>query len=264
MIQLTRLSKKVFVLALILSLSGQFFVQAANSSTVITDFDGNYIGKCTLTVTATAKTNPPRKFSTTQTFDIAFMVHNGRITGWASGSVLNKAGSATLTIPITGYGTLTITSHFSRNASTEVLSLSGTVSGSFPAASAVITGKFSGSSNDKFTFTIPSPILPAAKIGQKYPPGISFCTPAVPNGALCGLFIKSTNPSGGKPPYTFKLNSESNLLPTGMTLNASTGSLSGTPIPGQVAMTKRLIVCAYDSSNRFSGICRGATLKLNS
>lgn len=115
--------------------------------------------------------------------------------------------------------------------------------------------------SEKFSFKIP-PQLPTAQIGKVYRSDVSFCTPFPPAKRLCGVFAKITNPAGGKEPYTFRLKIGSNLLPTGMTLNANTGVISGKPKAGQKPVTKNLIVCAYDANDRFSGVCRSTTMAL--
>jgi len=254
------MARKVTYFSLILVVISSLFIPSARSATPITDFDGTYVGKFTVTVTVTIPTNPPRKISTTQTVPMQLSVIKGVITGWGKGFVINKAGKATMTIAIPPYGYLTFTSNFSRNSSTGLASFKGILTGSFPSARAVVTGNFTATGREKFNFNPRT--LPNAKIGQKYPANVSFCDPPVPNGALCGLFARSNSPSGGKPPYTFKLKSGSILLPTGMILNSSTGTLSGTPIAGQKPGTRFLTVCAYDANDRFTGVCRNTTLTL--
>lgn len=235
-------------------------IPTASSATPITDFDGTYSGKLTITVTVTVPTNPPQKISKTSTVPIQLAVHKGVIVGWAQGSVINKAGKAAMSVDIAPYGKLTITSYFTKNASTSVISVSGTLGGSFPAARAAISGRFTATGRDKFIFSIPS-VLPNAKIGKKYPV-INFCNPVPPKGQMCGPFTKTSNPSGGNPPYTFRLRAGSDFLPTGLVLNSRTGELSGTPIAGQASVTKKLVICAYDSNDRFTGVCRTTTMVL--
>lgn len=233
----------------------------SSATTPVSDFDGTYSGKFTITATITVPSKPPQKISKTSTMPMELLVRNGVIVGWAQGSVLNKAGDASITVTIAPYGNITFTSHFVRNASTQLTSVTGTLSGSFPSIRTIISGKFSATGTEKFVFNART--LPDAKIGQKYPSGISFCTPAVQSGALCGLNKNSTNPSAGEPPYTFKLQNSGGFLPTGMTLNASTGTISGTPISGQKTGVRILVVCAYDATDRFTGVCRTVTLLLN-
>lgn len=254
------MARKISSISLFLMVISSLFIPNASSATPITDFDGTYAGNFTITVTVTVPTNPPQKISNTSTAPIQLSVNKGVIVGWAKGSVINKAGKAIISVDLAPYGKLTLTSYFAKNASTGVMSVSGTLSGSFPAARSVISGKFIASGRDRFIFSIPS-ILPAAKIGKKYPV-VNFCNPVPPKGQMCGPFFTPRNPSGGKPPYTFKLRAGSDFLPTGLVLNSRTGELSGTPKAGQAPVTKKLIICAYDSNDRFTGVCRTTTMVL--
>lgn len=252
--------KILFLSFLFLLTSSGLIFPIGSSAAPITDFDGTYNGTFSLTVTATLPTDPPQEISNTATSAMTLGVHNGEITGWGEGSILNKAGKATMTLPIAGYGSITFTANFSRNSSTGVTTVTGNLSGSFPSVNTVLFGRFTASAGDKFSFWISS-TLPNARIGQKYP-GYSFCQSPVATGKLCGIFKKSDNPTGGKPPYTFRLKMGSDFLPTGMTLNSRTGQISGRPIAGQKPTQKRLVVCAYDSDNLFSGVCRTTTMVL--
>lgn len=238
----------------------------ANSATAITIFDGTYEGYEVLTVTITIPTNPPTKktiTSTTPTF--SFTVVNGKIAGGVYGFIINNSGTGALTVPIPGYGSITLTSHFVRNATTRAVSVTGTISGSFPSAGVVVGGKFYAHLADKFKFNIPSSI-PGANIGKRYS-GYSFCTPKVPAGYGCGWPSKSTSPTGGKPPYTFRLKVGSftgggDLLPTGLVLNFKNGQITGTPRKGLKTRTFRLVVCAYDANDSWNGVCRATNLVL--
>ena len=248
-----------FSFLFLLTSSGLIF-PIASSATPITDFDGFYNGTITVTLTTTLPTDPPEIISKTETNSVTFTVHKGGILDWGEGAILNKAGDATMTVPITGYSGITFTAKFSRNTSTGVTTVTGDLSGSFPSAGIVISGRFKASGGDKFSFKIPSR-LGNARIGQKYP-GYSFCQPPVAAGRLCGIFKESNSPTGGKPPYTFRLKMGSDFFPTGMTLNSRTGQISGTPKAGQKPTQKRLVVCAYDSNNLFTGVCRTTTMLL--
>jgi len=252
--------KVLFVSLLSLLASSVLVLPTASSATPITDFDGIYNGTVTITGTLTINSTPPKKIVTTNTNVLSLVVKNGKIIGGATGSILDVNGNATMVIPFPGYGDITLKAHFVRNASSKVLTSTGTLSASFPGYGMVFSGKFSLTGGDKFSFTIPS-TLKNAQIGKKYP-DYSFCQPPVPSGGLCGTFPKSTNPSGGKAPYSFRLKVGSDFLPTGMILNFRTGQISGTPIAGQKPVTKKLIVCAYDSNDAFTGVCRTTTMVL--
>lgn len=249
-----------FFLVLSFFISINLLFPVSSFSAPITDFDGNYNGSYTLTLTTNVPTDPPQIITETETENLVFTVLNGQILGWGEGFLLNKAGQATLTIPIEGYGNINVTASFSLNSSTGVITASGQISGSFPAAYTVITGKFTASYDNKLKFTIERQLY-NAQIGQKYR-GYSFCVPAVAPGKLCGIFSKPTNPTGGRPPYTFRLKIGSDLLPTGMILNSRTGQITGTPKAGQKPGKKKLVVCAYDSSSALNGVCQTTTLVL--
>ncbi len=254
------MARRVSYFSLFLVLFSSLLTPIANSATAISDFDGTYTGKFVITATITVPTNPPQKISKTSTVPIQLAVKKGVIVGWAQGSVINKSGKATITVVIAPYGKLTLASYFTKNSSTSVISVTGTLSGSFPSVRTVISGHFTATNGNKVAFGIPS-VLPAAKIGKKYP-GFNFCDPVPPKGISCGYYYPRRNPSGGKPPYSFRLRQGSNSLPTGIVLNSKTGELSGTPITGQAPTTKKLIICAYDSNDWFTGVCRPATMVL--
>lgn len=247
-----------FLFSFFISIS--FLFPVSSLSDAITDFDGNYNGSYTLTFTTNVPSDPPQIITETETENLVFTVLNGQILGWGKGFMLNKAGQATLTIPIEGYGNITATSYFSWNTSTGVITATGQINGTFPSAYTVVSGKFTASYENKFKFTIFKKPWDA-QIGKKYPL-YSFCVPRVEVGKLCGIFPKSVNPSGGRPPYTFRLKIGSDFLPTGMILNSRTGEISGTPKAGQKATKKHLVVCAYDSSSALNGVCRTTTLVL--
>ena len=247
-----------FISSFFVSISLLFPVSSFSDS--ITDFDGDYKGFYTLTFTTNVPSDPLQIITETETDNLAFRVFNGQILGWGEGFMLNKAGQATLTIPIEGYGNITATSFFSWSTSASVITATGTISGSFPTAYTVVTGKFTASYDNKLKFTIEKQLY-NAQIGKKYR-GYSFCVPAVTPGKLCGIFSKPTNPTGGRPPYTFRLKIGSDFLPTGMILNSRTGQITGTPKAGQKPGKKKLIVCAYDSSSALNGVCQTTTLVL--
>jgi len=56
--------------------------------------------------------------------------------------------------------------------------------------------------------------------------GIAITTTSLPNGVLGGIYVQTLAATGGTPPYTW---SESGSLPTGLTLNTSTGVIGSAP-----------------------------------
>lgn len=255
------MARKVSYLSVFLIIISSLLLPTAISATPITDFDGTYNGTFTLTATVTVPTNPPRKITNTSTVPIQLVVHDGIILGWGKGAVINKAGKATITVSIASYGNITLTAYFTRNASTSVITFTGILSGSFPSVQTVLSGKFATNGGDPFIFRVPSK-LNTAQMGKKYV-GVSLCDPPVSAGKLCGKSAsKNGNPTGGRPPYNFRLEMGSSLLPAGITLNSRTGLISGTAKTGQKPGTRRLYICAFDSNNWFKGVCRWTSMTL--
>lgn len=256
----------VFLSFNLLLLASPTLTSTATSATPVTIFDGTYEAYEVITVTVTIPTNPPTTKKITSTSPkFYFTVVNGKFGGTVSGFILNTSGSGTMTLPVPGYGSMKISIRFIRNGSTRDVTLTGTINGTFPTARTVITGKLYGHIVDKFKFTVPSVITPA-KIGKRYS-GYSFCTPKIASGAGCGWPAKSTNPTGGKAPYTFRLKVGSftgggDLLPNGLVLNFKSGQISGTPIKGLKPRVNHLVVCAYDANDLSNGVCRQTTLVL--
>ena len=58
-------------------------------------------------------------------------------------------------------------------------------------------------------------------------PAITLSPPSLPNGTVAVLYSQTITASGGAAPYTFAVTA--GTLPAGLSLNASTGALSGTP-----------------------------------
>ncbi|MBI4216491.1 MAG: hypothetical protein HY687_03775 [Chloroflexi bacterium] len=122
-----------------------------------------------------------------------------------------------------------------------------------------------------FQFTAPA-TLPQAEAGKQYlpngqpfsfcdPPTTGFTTQCPPPGTT------ERNPSGGSPPYHFKLGPLGGFPPFGMALGKD-GQLTGKPPPSSPGKTYTFIVCAVDLKGDF--VCRqvsitivgGATLAL--
>jgi alpha-tubulin suppressor-like RCC1 family protein len=59
-------------------------------------------------------------------------------------------------------------------------------------------------------------------------PPLELLTASLPDGTINIAYNRTINVTGGVPPYTFSL-INSSVLPTGLTLNGSTGIISGTP-----------------------------------
>ncbi len=91
-----------------------------------------------------------------------------------------------------------------------------------------------------FSFSVPAqlPSVPAASTYSFY-----FCDPSPAAGKTCGS--GATNPSGGSAPYTF---STQGFPPLGLTMDSTTGQLSGTPNSTDAGNTSSFSVCATDLS----------------
>ena len=88
---------------------------------------------------------------------------------------------------------------------------------------------------------------------------VTITTPSpLPNGTVCSAYSQLLAASGGTTPYTWSLNSGSQALPAGLSLDASSGAITGTPtttgptsptfkvvdstVPNQQSTTKQLSI----------------------
>jgi hypothetical protein len=116
----------------------------------------------------------------------------------------------------------------------------GTSTASLSAANATGTGKSS------LTLTVNLPAL-------------VFLTTALPNGRIGSAYSTTLTASGGTSPYTWTL--ISGTLPTGLSLNASSGAITGTPTQ---AVTNTLTFEVSDSSNPIRTQTASLTLTVGS
>lgn len=244
----------------------QLLLPASIAAQLNTEFDGTYSGTLTLTITSTIPADPPIVMSNTQTSSFSLTVRDGKILDAGEGGIIDSAGQGKVFYNMPVYGTISFIVQFVKGASGKSTSVKGEIDwtvnmGGLPI---VLTGGYSGSGGDKFSFSISPTVVHPAKIGSPYIPVVSLCEPTTKKGGLCGVFPTSTqrNPKGGKAPYTFKLKAGSPFLPKGMTLNAFTGQISGTPIKGQKIGSRELVICVTDVNDRFTGVCRSVNLVL--
>ena len=106
---------------------------------------------------------------------------------------------------------------------------------------------------DKIIFTAPLQLEGEVGVPYEY----SFCNPA-PSGksGLCGGIDPTTNPSGGKGPYSFYFGSGVGFQPFGLSLNLN-GILSGTPA---AEGSRSFQVCAKDIGGDFA--CQPVSLNI--
>jgi hypothetical protein len=105
--------------------------------------------------------------------------------------------------------------------------------------------------SDKITLVAPATLDSEVGVPFEY----SFCNPK-PNGKLgfCGGINDTTNPTGGKGPYTFYLGAGVGFPPFGTNLNPN-GILAGTPTAAGI---KTFQVCAKDIGGDFA--CQMVTM----
>ncbi len=123
-----------------------------------------------------------------------------------------------------------------------------------PQASAASPVQGAGAAVDKVVLTGPAQ-LPGGKVGKYYE--YSYCDPK-PAGRqdTCGGIRPTSNPKGGKGPYSFYLGAGTGFPPLGLSLNIN-GMLSGTP----TAAGKRVFqVCAKDIGGDYG--CEDYTLEV--
>ncbi|WP_047304919.1 autotransporter domain-containing protein [Pseudomonas fluorescens] len=164
-------------------------------------------------------------------------------------AVTTPGGSTTLTnsytyaVPAPTVGPVSATVAANSNANPITLSLSGGAATSVAVASPASHGTatasgtsitytpaagFSGS--DSFTYTATNTSgtsSPATVTITVTPPTLAITPPTLPDGTQGTSYSQSVSASGGTTPYTYAITAGS--LPTGLSLNTSSGVISGTP-----------------------------------
>jgi hypothetical protein len=115
-------------------------------------------------------------------------------------------------------------------------------SGSLPSGltlnpnSGAITGTPNGSpGKSSFTMQVTDSGSPAQVISKLlsitiHPPGLVITTSGLPAGRVGVPYSASVSAQGGTPPYQWSIVSGSGSLPSGLSLNPSSGAISGTPM----------------------------------
>jgi hypothetical protein len=153
------------------------------------------------TTTLTVTPNSPQPAGTTVNLSAA-VTPSG-----AAGSVQFKDGAANLGSPVPVSGGTATTSTSSLTVGPHILSAVFTSTDSTA---------FNGSTSNVVPYTISSGTTPVA-----------ITTSSLPDATTGGAYSATLAASGGTTPYTWSVSSGS--LPAGLTLNANTGAISGTP-----------------------------------
>jgi hypothetical protein len=141
---------------------------------------------------------------------------NGVLPGGSAGSSYSQTLAASGgTLPYTWSVSGTLPPGLSLNASTGVLSGSPSASGSFTFTVQVADSNHSTASKQFAIMIAPS--------GQP----LSITTGTLPGATQGTAYSQTLTASGGKPPYTWSITT--GALPTSLTLNSSSGVISGTP-----------------------------------
>lgn len=123
----------------------------------------------------------------------------------------------------------------------------GVTLGSSTSASITLTGTPTGG-NGSFTVkvvdAVGSSTTQALSLTVNAPPALAISTSSLPGGVIGTAYSQTLQATGGVPTYTWSVSSGS--LPAGLTLNASTGVISGTPT-GTFTGTTTFSITATDS-----------------
>jgi hypothetical protein len=173
----------------------------------------------TVSVTATSVADTTKLASSTVVVNPAPSITTTSLPNGTVGTAYSQALQAT-----GGTGTLTWTLVSGSLPANLSLSSSGTISGTPTAAgTATFTVKVTDSAPTPQTASQPLSITISGASGG----ALTITTTALAAGVLGAAYTGTVAVSGGTPPYSWSVTSGS--LPTGLTLNTSTGVISGTP-----------------------------------
>lgn len=154
-------------------------------------------------------------------------------------------GIGTTSLPSGVAGTAYATS-FRASGGTGVLTwalASGTLPGglTLSANTGIISGTPAAAGNATFSVTVTDSAAPPVSVTKSFSieidaaaPALSIATASLSNGIAGASYNQTLAATGGKAPYTWSSNG---TLPPQLTLNATTGALSGTAAPGSFTFT---------------------------
>jgi len=191
--------------------------------------------------------------STEQTFTLKVAPYGMAVTGPESGSGVQYSALTPADFDVTG-GTAPHTWSVSGPAWISINATSGIVSGNLTAApgnytaNITVTDNKSQTASKNFAITI-------------LPSQLDWQTPeSLPNGKVSFFYTQNLSVMGGKPPYTFVM-ANGSVLPPGLSLNNSTGVISGRPT---TASTSNFTITARDSGSPVATASRTFNLIIDS
>jgi formylglycine-generating enzyme required for sulfatase activity len=212
-------------------------------------------GNFSFTITAKDSGSPTTTIE--RTFTLAVQAYGMSVSGPAAISVQQYQAISPATYSVSGgvapYSWSTVPAlpaALSINAATGVISGNLSAAGGNYSVAVTVKDKGNQTASQNVTLTVAS--------GQT----LDWVTqPALPSGKVATTYNATLTVSGGKSPYSFATQNGSAPLPGGMTLNASTGRLSGIPTTaGNFSFT----ITAKDSASPVNTIERTFTLAIES
>jgi Putative Ig domain len=196
-------------------------------------------GNVSFTVKVTDKSNPVQTASQALSIAVNLPPAPAITTSSLPGAV--EFANYNQTVAATGFGTL----HYSVSVGSLPAGLS------LNAGTGAITGAPSGpNATSSFTIQVTDSSNPVQSVSQplsvavSLPPAPSITTTTLPNGIVGANYNQTVAFTGGHGPFTWSISS--GALPTGFSLNAATGAITGSSSP---ANTYSFTVKVVDSSN---------------
>lgn len=184
---------------------------------------GPLVGTTTFTVTVTDAENPAKSATASLSITVTATALQVTTTSLQT-AVINNSYSATLAAsggvqPYTwALASGSLPTGVSLNASTGVISGTPTVTGNF---------SFTVTVTDSETPTAQTDTSGTLTLTVNNSAPLAITTTSLPTGLVSSSYSTTLQASGGVQPYTWAISSGS--LPAGLTLNTSTGAISGTP-----------------------------------